>query len=115
MSRRVSWPVRIWRIAILILVLLRELWLSSVAVARSVFAEKGSQSSAIVAVPLKLRTDLGITTLANCITLTPGTTSLHVSEDRSTIYVHALNSESAEEVVESIAVAFQNRIAEIEG
>jgi multicomponent Na+:H+ antiporter subunit E len=112
---RVAWPRRIWLIAVLFIVLLRELWLSSVAVARAVLSPQATQYSAIVAVPLKLRTDLGITTLANCITLTPGTTSLHVSEDRSTIYVHALDATSAEDVVESIAAAFQNRIVEIEG
>lgn len=112
---RASLPLRLGRAVLLFLVLLRELWLSSVAVARAVLAPKGSQQSAIVAVPLTLRTDLGITTLANCITLTPGTTSLHVSPDRSVLYVHALDAASAEEVVESIATAFQNRIAEIEG
>jgi multicomponent Na+:H+ antiporter subunit E len=42
----------------------------------------------IIAVPLDAATDLEITLLANSITLTPGTTSLAVSEDRSTLYVY---------------------------
>lgn len=98
----------------LAVVLLRELWLSSVSVARSVLARQSEPASAIVAVPLTLRTDIAITTLANCITLTPGTTSLHVSADRTVLYVHALDCTSAQEVVDSIATAFQDRIGEIE-
>lgn len=100
---------------LLFAILLKELWLSSISVAKAVVKGRNNPPSAIVGVPLILRTDLGITTLANCITLTPGTTSLHVSPDRSMLYVHALDAASAEEVVESIAAAFQNRIAEIEG
>ncbi len=42
----------------------------------------------IIAVPLDAKTDLEITLLANSITLTPGTTSLAVSEDKSTLYVY---------------------------
>lgn len=47
--------------------------------------------SAILAVPLDVESDGGITLLANMVTLTPGTTSLHVSDDRSTLYIHVMN------------------------
>ena len=107
--------MRIAKALLLFAILLKELWLSSVSVAKAVIKGRKNPPSAIVAVPLVLRTDAGITTLANCITLTPGTTSLHVSSDRSVLYVHALDATSAQEVVDSIATAFQNRIAEIEG
>ncbi|MCY3908084.1 MAG: Na+/H+ antiporter subunit E [Anaerolineaceae bacterium] len=45
---------------------------------------------AIVAVPLDIRDEVAITTLANLITLTPGTLSLDVSSDRRVLYVHAM-------------------------
>lgn len=51
----------------------------------SVFARPG-----IVAVPLKAETDLEILMVANLVTLTPGTLSLDVSEDRKTLYVHCM-------------------------
>ena len=63
----------------LFIVFFRELMISSLAVARAAFARNPATRSAIVAVPVTLKTDLGITTLANMITLTPGTCSLHVS------------------------------------
>jgi len=42
----------------------------------------------IIAVPLTAKTDLEITLLANSITLTPGTTSLALSDDKSILYVY---------------------------
>ena len=95
-------------------VFLYELGLSSLTVARAAFARKPQTASAIVAVPLELRTDLGIAVLANLVTLTPGTCSLHVSQDRRTLYVHALNVDSPEQTVAAIKQAFESRIARLE-
>lgn len=97
------------------LIFLRELTLSSVAVARAAFARRVSVSPAIIAVPIGLKTDFGIATLANLISLTPGTTSLDVSADKKTIYVHCLDAPSADDVVKSIKQTFELRIKEIEG
>jgi multicomponent Na+:H+ antiporter subunit E len=91
-----------------------ELGLSSLTVARAAFARKPRTASAIVAVPLELQSDLGIAVLANLVTLTPGTCSLHVSDDRRTLYVHALNVSSPEQTVAAIKRAFERRIARLE-
>lgn len=96
-------------------IFLRELVVSSVAVARSVLGEKDAVTSAIIAVPIGLKTRAGVTTLANCVTLTPGTTSLHVSEDMSTLYIHVLDAPSSEAVIADIKNTFETRIKEIEG
>lgn len=44
----------------------------------------------VVAIPLDARTDAEITLLANLITLTPGSVSLDLSEDKRSLYVHAM-------------------------
>lgn len=44
-----------------------------------------------LAVPMEASTDLEITTLANSITLTPGTISVHIARDHRTIVIHALD------------------------
>ncbi len=44
----------------------------------------------VVAIPLDARTDVEIALLANLITLTPGSVSLDLSEDRRVLYVHAM-------------------------
>jgi multicomponent Na+:H+ antiporter subunit E len=44
----------------------------------------------VVAIPLDARTDAEIALLANLITLTPGSVTLDISEDRRVLYVHAM-------------------------
>ncbi|MCM2504242.1 Na+/H+ antiporter subunit E [Aureimonas altamirensis] len=98
----------------LFIVFFRELITSSWAVARAAFARDPATRSAIVAVPITLKTDLGIATLANMITLTPGTCSLHVSDDRKWIYVHALDAPDPEGLVSGIVSTFEARIRRVE-
>ncbi len=109
-------PLTAWVVEAVALggVFLYELGLSSVIVARAALSRTPRTASAIIAVPIELRTDLGIALLANLVTLTPGTCSLHVSDDRRTLYVHALNVDAPEEVIVGIKSAFEQRIARLE-
>ena len=45
----------------------------------------------IVKISPNLKTDLGITILANSITLTPGTLSVDIDEDKNNLYIHWIN------------------------
>ena len=63
--------------------------------------------------PLDAKTDAEITLLANVVTLTPGTLSLDVSPDRSTLYVHAMFLESPEALRRDIKEGFEKRILEL--
>ena len=107
-------PARLLRSTVLGLVFLKELMLSSVAVARAALGREVNSASAIVAVPISLKTDMGIAVLANCVTLTPGTTALHVSDEKDTLYVHVLDAQSPHEIVNDIKTKFERRIREIE-
>ena len=89
----------------------RELVLSVKDVLIAVLDPRRPLCSAIVAVPLDVKSDAGITLLANMITLTPGTTSLHVSEDKRTLYVHVLDV--SEHTVRDIKSGFEARVREV--
>lgn len=106
---------RIWAAFVLSLIFLRELVLSSVLVVRTAFARTIAVSPAIVAVPLDLRTDWGVTMVANLVSLTPGTTALHTSEDGRTLYVHALDALDEDAVVTSIKNSFERWVLKVEG
>lgn len=99
----------------LALIFMRELALSSLAVARLAFARAPAFTPAIIAVPVDLRTDLGVATVANLISLTPGTTSLHVGARGKVIYVHCLDAPSAEAVIAGIESSFEKWVREVEG
>jgi multicomponent Na+:H+ antiporter subunit E len=51
----------------------------------------GKINPGIVRISPGLHTDLGITMLANSITLTPGTLSVDIDEDTNDLYVHWIN------------------------
>lgn len=107
-------PVRLWRTFFLLLVFIKELLMSSVAVARAALGREINSASAIIAVPIELKTDLGIAALANFVTLTPGTTALHVSPDRDALYIHVLNAPDPKQVISNIKTKFERRIKRIE-
>jgi multicomponent Na+:H+ antiporter subunit E len=67
----------------------------------------------IFAFPLTVTSDVEITLLANLITLTPGTLSVDVSEDRKTLYVHALDCSDPEGARRDIAEGFERKILEV--
>lgn len=81
---------------------LYELANSNLKVARDVLSPKRFISPRIVAVPLDAKSDAEITLLANLISLTPGTLSLDVSDDKKMIYIHAMYAENADETKRDI-------------
>ena len=91
-----------------------ELVKASVDVTVAVLSNKQKLKPAIVAVPLHLRTDMGITTLANIVSLTPGTTSLHISDYPKPLHVLVLARESDEDLIRSIKVTFETRVFAVE-
>ena len=83
-------------------VVLLDIAIGSVRVARLILGRPSSLRPAFIVVPLELKTDLAISLLANTISLTPGTVSARVSEDRRTLIVHSLDTENVAAVVREI-------------
>lgn len=94
----------------LALFFLWELLVSSLRVAWDIVTPRHNMRPAIVAVPLDISSDAGITLLANLISLTPGTLSLDVSEDRKVLYVHAMYVDDADAFRRSIKQDFERRV-----
>jgi multicomponent Na+:H+ antiporter subunit E len=59
------------------------------------------------------KTTTGVATYANSITLTPGTLSLDVSDDRKVLYVHAMYVSDKEAFIQSIKNGFERKLLEI--
>ena len=79
-----------------------ELIVSSFAVAMDVLTPKHRARPAIIEVPLDVQTDTGILLVTNLISLTPGTLSLDVSEDRKTLLVHAMFADDPDALRKSL-------------
>lgn len=92
---------------------IKELIKSNFYLAYDVITPKFHMKPRIVAVPLDVKTDLQITTLANLISLTPGTLSLDVSKDRSILYVHAMYAQDEGQTIQKIKDGMERRVLEL--
>lgn len=104
---------RLVRIAALVWLFIKELMLSAIRVAILVVRPdtKARLKPEIIAFPLTVTRDAEITLLANLITLTPGTLSVDVSEDRKLLYVHALMVPDREALIAEIRAGFESAVA----
>lgn len=103
---------RIARITSLFVLFLKELALSAIRVTVLVLSPSPNLKPGIFAFPLKVDRDFEIALLANLITLTPGTLSVDVSEDRKYLYVHAIDCADTEAAKRDIAEGFERKILE---
>jgi multicomponent Na+:H+ antiporter subunit E len=116
-----SWPlgpyplfarVRPVKAVALLLYFSGQVVMANLKVAAAVVGPRRLLRPAIVAIPLDVQGDDQIAVLANMITLTPGTLSLDVSEDRKTLFVHAMSTSSAEDLRREIKEGFERRVRE---
>ena len=70
---------------------MKELTMANYQVAKLVLSPAAKLKPGFLAVPLTAKTDFEITSFANSITLTPGTISVHIPDDRQVIVMHAID------------------------
>jgi multicomponent Na+:H+ antiporter subunit E len=111
----VSRLLRPWYAVLLALAFFRDLVVSSVQVARTVLAGPGAAEPRFVVVPLgEARTGAEITLVANYITLTPGTLTVDVSPDGSSLLVHSLLAgESGDDIRADIRDGIERRVVRV--
>jgi multicomponent K+:H+ antiporter subunit E len=112
------WPdrIRIRRPLVLVrylAVLLYDILVANIHVARLVLGRPERLRPAFVVLPLRLRSELAISLLANTICLTPGTVSARLSEDRRELLVHALDVRDPQVLIETIQARYEAPLLEI--
>ena len=86
---------------------------ANLRVARDVATPTSYARPGIVAVPLDARTNVEITLLSNLITMTPGSLTVDVADDRSVIYVHSMFVEDPDELRRAIKEDLERRVLEL--
>ncbi|MCL6709605.1 Na+/H+ antiporter subunit E [Pseudomonas sp. R2.Fl] len=107
-----GYVTRCWRFASLMALFFVELAKSAWKVAVMVVSPNMNLAPGIFAYPLRVERDFEITLLANLITLTPGTLSVDVSDDRKLLYVHAIDCSDVDATIRDIAEGFERKIME---
>ncbi len=86
---------------------------SNVTVALQVLGPERRITPGFVWMPLDIRNIHGIAALTSIITLTPGTVSSALSDDRRHLLVHVLHLEDADEVIRHIKTRYEAPLMEI--
>ena len=97
----------------LIGIVLRDIVVANVTVARQVLGPESRLKSQFVWVPLDLTNIHGISALASVCTLTPGTVSAELSEDRRYLLLHCLSVDDPEALVAEIKDRYEAPLREI--
>jgi multicomponent Na+:H+ antiporter subunit E len=118
LALRRFWPsgfylVKFWSVLKLLTLFIRELFVSSLAVLGHILRPRLAVRPGIFAYPTALKSDWEITLLSCLICLTPGTLTLDVSHDKSTLYIHAMDIGDVDELVRQIRTTFEKAILEV--
>lgn len=69
---------------------IKELLVANWKVAQDILTRPWYMQPGVIAMPLAAKTEFEIALVANIISLTPGTLSMEVSDDKKTLFVHAM-------------------------
>lgn len=98
---------------VLVAYFLKELVKSCVMVARDCIAREPRLHPAIVRFPIGGKSDPEIFLLANLITLTPGTLTLDVAEDRSFLVIHSIYAKDPESVIADLRAGMEHHVGRV--
>lgn len=88
---------------------------SNLVVARIVLAPRSNPQPAWIKVPMEIRHPLAQVLLASIITNTPGTVSCEIDEEANDITVHVLDCEDAQALIATIKQRYEQPLKEILG
>lgn len=97
-----SFPGRLVALVRFLLRFTFELIVSNIAIAVLALRPRPRLHPHVLAIPLRVRSDGAITFLSLAITLLPGTVAMGVSEDRATLYAHALGERDPDRAREGV-------------
>ncbi|WP_130536280.1 Na+/H+ antiporter subunit E [Thiomicrorhabdus indica] len=107
---RIQHPLKLLKF---ILIVLWDILIANIQVARLILGKNDSLKSTFIEIPLEIEQPISISLLANTISLTPGTVSCDVSEDKKTLIVHALHSPNPEETISEIKQRYEQPLKKV--
>lgn len=85
-----------------VVVFLKEVLTANIDVAYRVLSPGMPLEPDVIVLPLRVQSDLAVTTIANSITLTPGTLTMDHDAETNTLYVHAIDASDRDAIVDPI-------------
>ena len=94
-------------------VVLWDIMIANVIVAKLILGNKNTLQPKFLHIPLDLEHPLAISLLANTISLTPGTVSCDLSEDKKTLLVHGLHEEDPQATINEIKQRYEQPLKKV--
>lgn len=82
--------IKIWHVIDFVFFYMKRVIKSNIQIAHDILTPTFYMKPAIVEVPVKLKKDYEILALANLITMTPGTLSMELTDDKKKLFVHVM-------------------------
>jgi multicomponent K+:H+ antiporter subunit E len=93
-------------------VVLLDILVANIAVAALVVGPSKRIRPGFILMPMRLRGNVGLSLLANTISLTPGTLSAFLSADRTQLVIHALQADDADAIIATIRERYEQPLLE---
>ena len=90
-----------------------ELILSNLRVLYDVLTPRHQMQPGFVAIPLEAKTDLEILLVSNLISMTPGTLSVDISQNKKYLYIHVMYLTDVDEIRNFIKTKIEARVLEV--
>ena len=115
---RVLWinPPRMrqpWRLLPFFLRVLGDIVVANLQVSRRILGSMDDLQPAFVEVPLEVHDELALTLLTSIVSLTPGTVSADLSDDRRRLLLHCLNVQDSAALVAEIKARYEAPLLEV--
>ncbi|MDR5675632.1 MAG: Na+/H+ antiporter subunit E [Armatimonadota bacterium] len=104
---------RLWAVLRLVAVGVWQISRANLRLASLILNPARSNRPRFVRVPIRLRREISVAALANLITLTPGTLTVDVAPDRSSLLVHVFDLEEEGAAVAEIQNRLERAVAEV--
>ncbi len=104
---------KIYQVTGFVLFYLIEMIKANILIAVDILSPNATMKPGIVKIELDVTSDHEILSFFNLISMTPGTLSVDLSEDKKFIYVHAWHIDDVEEFKKSIKNKLEKRVMEV--
>jgi multicomponent Na+:H+ antiporter subunit E len=104
---------RVFTILRLMVFFIKALFVSNLRVLWDVVTPSHISRPGIIRLPLDARTDMEIMLVANLISLTPGTLSIDLSENRHWLYVHVMFLDNVDAARRELKEGLEQRVLEV--
>ena len=102
-----------WRLLPFFLRVLGDIVVANLQVSRRILGSMDDLQPAFVEVPLDVHDELALTLLTSIVSLTPGTVSADLSDDRRRLLLHCLNVQDSAALVAEIKARYEAPLLEV--